>query len=394
VTGWGAGRFRLAPMLAAIVLTVLLLLLIGEAAHFFLLLFLAILIALGLGALADLVTRHARVPRRYSLLIAIALALAVVTGFMWLVVPAVIEQTQSLVRTLPDRLAAWENGIDAAAGRVTALRSVWKPGQHQLVLAAYRELTSSFGGLFPRIFGILDVVIEVVVVGILSIYVAHQPGLYRELLISLFPPVHRDLVRDVLAEISSTLRAWIVGQLTSMFFLGVLSAIGFSILGVPYALTFGLFTGAVAIVPFFGTLVSTLLPAAFALGDGGVGQALAVVGWGVIVHLLEGNLIAPLIMARQIRLAPVLTIMSILIMGKLLGAVGLLVAVPTLAMIDVIIRRILIDRIYEGRGFRRLLRDGPLVVRAPLPGADALVGAPSGADLITLAEARERHRTA
>jgi len=392
VTGVGSGRYRVAPVLMAIVLTVLVILLLGEAAHLFLLLFLAILISLALGALADQVTKHARLPRRYALLVAIILALAVIVGFMWLIVPVVIEQTQSLLGTLPDRLVAWQRGIDEAAARVTALKGVYKPGQ--LLLATYQQLSSSIGGLFPKIVGVANVIIEVVVVGILSIYLANQPGLYRELLISLFPPVHRDLVRSVLVDVSQTLRSWILGQLTSMFLLGVLAAIGFSILRVPYALTFGLFTGLVAIVPFFGTLVSTILPAAFVLGEGGAGQALAVIGWGVIVHLLEGNVISPLIMARQVRLAPVLTIMAILIMGKLLGAVGLLVAVPALAVLDVIIRRILIGRVYEGQGFRRLLRNSALVVRAPLPGADVLVGRPSTVDVISLAEARERARSA
>jgi len=392
VTTVGTGRFRIAPVLIAIVLTVLLLLLLGEAAHLFLLLFLSILISLALGALADLVTRYTRVPHRYALVIAIIIALGILTGFMWLLVPVVIEQTQSLLGTLPDRLVAWQRGIDDAAARVTALKGVYKPGQ--LLMASYQQLSSSIGGLVPKIVGVANVVIEIVVVGILSIYLANQPGLYRELLISLFPPVHRDLVRDVLVDVSQTLRAWILGQLTSMFLLGGLAAIGFSILHVPYALTFGLFTGLVAIVPIFGTLISTLLPAAFVLGEGGAGQALAVIGWGVIVHLLESNVISPLIMARQVRLAPVLTIMAILIMGKLLGPVGLLVAVPALAVLDVIIRRILIGRVYEGQGFRRLLRNGALVVRAPLPGADVLVGTPSVVDVISLAEARDRARSA
>ncbi|HLB11308.1 MAG TPA: AI-2E family transporter, partial [Gemmatimonadaceae bacterium] len=284
MTGAGSGRYRVAPVLMAIVLTVLLLLLLGVGAHLFLLLFLAILISLALGALADYVTRRTRVPRRYALIIAILLALAAITGFMFLIVPVVIEQTQSLLGTLPDRLIAWQRGIDEAAGRVTALRGVYKPGQ--LLIAAYTQLSSSLGGLFPKIVGVVNVIIEVLVVGILSIYLANQPGLYRELLISLFPPVHRDLVRSVLGDVSQTLRAWILGQLTSMFLLGGLAAIGFSILRVPYALTFGLFTGLVAIVPIFGTLISTILPAAFVLGEGGAGQALAVIGWGIIVHLL------------------------------------------------------------------------------------------------------------
>ena len=392
MTTAGTGRLRIAPLLMAVVLTVLLLLLLGEAAHLFLLLFLSILISLALGALADLVTRYTRLPHRYALLVAVVIAVGILTGFMWLIVPVVIEQTQSLLGTLPDRLVAWQRGIDEAASRVTALRGVYKPGQ--LLLASYQQLSSSIGGLFPKIVGVANVVSEVLVVGILSIYLANQPGLYRELLISLFPPVHRDLVRDVMVDISQTLRAWILGQLTSMFLLGGLAAIGFSILRVPYALTFGLFTGLIAIVPIFGTLISTILPAAFVLGEGGAGQALAVIGFGVIVHLLESNVISPLIMARQVRLAPVLTIMSILIMGKLLGPVGLLVAVPALAVLDVIIRRILIGRVYEGQGFRRLLRNGALVVRAPLPGSDVLVGTPSTVDVISLAEARDRARTA
>ena len=215
--------------------------------------------------------------------------------------------------------------------------------------------------------------IEVVSVAIMGIYLALHPGLYRELLIAIFPPVHRDLVRNVLQDLSRTLRAWIVGQIASMMLLGGLTAIGLWALGVPYWLTFGIFTGIVAIVPFFGSLVSTLLPAAFVLGEGGPGRALAVVLLGVLVHLVEGNLVAPLIMQRPVNLPPVMTIMGVLIMGKLLGPVGLLVAVPTLVVLDVIMRRILISRIYEGQGFRRLIRDSAFVVKAPVPEADVIV---------------------
>ena len=60
-----------------------------------------------------------------------------------------------------------------------------------------------------------------------------------------------------------TLRAWVVGQLLAMAVLAFFTALGLLALGVPYWLAFGIFTGLVAIVPFFGTLVSTLLPALF-----------------------------------------------------------------------------------------------------------------------------------
>ena len=125
----------------------------------------------------------------------------------------------------------------------------------------------------------------------------------------------------------------------------------------PYALAFGVFTGVVAIVPFFGTLVSTLLPALFVLGSGGVTQALLVVLLGVIIHLIEANFVQPMIMERQVHMPPVLSILAVLIMAELLGVVGLLVAVPALATVMVVIRRIYVDRILEGKGFRRTVRE-------------------------------------
>jgi hypothetical protein len=68
-----------------------------------------------------------------------------------------------------------------------------------------------------------------------------------------------------------------------------------------------------------------------------------------------------------------MTLMSVLIMGSLLGPVGLLVAVPAIVVLDVIIRRILINRIYEGQGFRRMVRDDALVVRTPAAEAEVIV---------------------
>jgi predicted PurR-regulated permease PerM len=147
--------------------------------------------------------------------------------------------------------------------------------------------------------------------------------------------------------------------------LGVLTWIGLAILDVPYALAFGVFTGLVAIVPFFGTLVSTLLPAVFVLGQGLVVKSILVALLGVVVHLIEANFIAPMIMERQVSLPPVLTLLSVLVMAHLMELIGLLVAVPVLASTLVIVRRIYVHRVLEGKGFRRAVRDQPVEVRLP-----------------------------
>src|SRR5438552_6483116 len=122
-----------------------------------------------------------------------------------------------------------------------------------------------------------------------------------------------------------------------MTVLAALTPAGLYLLNVPYWLTFGVFAGLVAVVPFFGTLFSTTLPALFVLGaPGGGTRALYVLLLGTIVHLIEGNLVSPLVMSRKIDMPPVLTITSVLVVGKLLGPLGLVGALLMLVTVIVI----------------------------------------------------------
>jgi predicted PurR-regulated permease PerM len=217
----------------------------------------------------------------------------------------------------------------------------------------------------PYLFSGITFLIHFISVLVMGIYLALRPGLYREGFIMLAPPVHRELVRDILADLARTLRAWIVGQILAMTVLGVLTWIGLELLRVPYALAFGVFTGAVAIVPFFGTLFSTLLPALFVLGTGSAMHAFWVVLLGIGVHAFESNIVAPMIMERQVQLPPVLSILAVLIMAHLLHLIGLFVAVPVLCVVMVIGRRVYVHRILEGKGFRRAIRDRPVELKLP-----------------------------
>jgi hypothetical protein len=79
------------------------------------------------------------------------------------------------------------------------------------------------------------------------------------------------------------------------------------------------------------------------------------------------------VMSHKIELPPVLTIMAVLVIGKLLGPMGLVIAVPALASLMVIVRRILINRIYEGKGFRKSTRDRSFVLRVPAPDGGVLL---------------------
>ena len=397
----GPGKFKFAPILAATVITFLLLWLFKTVAHVFVLLMLSVLVSLYLGAVADWLDHRTRLSKRTALGVAIVGSLGGLVLLAWILVPPIVEQTRQLILALPDFMNAWEVGIDRVAATLPGVGDlVGKPTEHKALLAAYDQLSGLFAGIPTKLFEVLEAAINVFAVLVMSIYLAIHPALYREWLIALFPPIHRDLVRDVLAELADSLRAYIVGQLLTMTFLGMITGLGLWLLGVPFAFLFGIFTGLVAIVPFFGTLLSTTLPALFVLNGKGYfgfspgGHAMLVVGLGVVVHLIEGNLVSPLIMSKKVDLPPVMTIMAVLIMGSLLGGLGLVVALPTLAALMVIVRRIVISRIYEGQGFRRTTRERPMLLRVPGPGGGVLAPAGPAPDIITFAESEGRRQSA
>ena len=387
-------RGRIAPILTATVLTVLLLWLVGAAAEIFLLLFAGILVGLYLDAVTEGLVGRLRLPRGVAFTLAILVTLAAVAGLVLLLVPPVVEQTRQLITVLPAYIESWETAIDRQIARVPALASVWKPGEHRLLLAAYEQLATLSGDVVPKIFGLFHAWINVFAVAVIGVYIGLTPAFYREWLIVLFPPVHRDLVRDVLVDLSRTLRSWIVGQLIGMTILAALTALGLWALGVPYWLTFGIFTGAAAIVPYFGSLVSTVLPALFVLNQpDGLTRAVLVIILGIVIHVVEGNVVVPLIFSKgKLKLPPVLTIMAVLIFGKLLGAVGLLVAVPALAVLTVVVQRILVNRIYEGQGFRRAPRDRAMVLRVPEPEGGVLLPEGPPPDVAAAAERDDGER--
>lgn len=361
---------------------------VGYAASVFLLLFLSVIISLYLGAVRDVLVKRARLPEMLAFFLAIVGTIIAIVALVALLVPPVVDQTRQLVTVLPAIIAKWEAGIDQFVARFPAMREVWRPGEHKMLIAVYDQLSSTAGDVVPKVFSMVHVVIEVFAVLVMSIYLALEPGIYREWIIALFPPVHRDLVRDVLRDLANVLRSYIVAQLLAMTILAVFTAIGLYLLNVPYWLTFGLFTGVVAVVPFFGSLVSTVLPAMFVLGGPGGGtRAMFVLLLGVVVHVFEGNVVVPRVMSHSLALPPVLTIVAVLLMGTLLGPLGLVLAVPMLASTMVIVRRILLSRIYEGRGFRKSTRDRTFVIRVPAPDGGVLQPATALPDVLVY-----RHR--
>src|SRR5438046_6930884 len=166
-TAAAPGRPRVAPILAGVILTLLLLWMLGSTAHVFLLLFIAIIISLYLGAVRDQLVSRAHVPPRLAFFISVVGTAAALLGLFAILLPPVVEQTRSLIVVMPQYIETWEHGIDVFVARFPAMADVWKPGEHPLISAVYDQLSQQAESVVPRVFGFVHVLIDCFAVGVM-----------------------------------------------------------------------------------------------------------------------------------------------------------------------------------------------------------------------------------
>jgi predicted PurR-regulated permease PerM len=331
-----------------VLLAVILVALLVRTIDVLLVLFLAVILAVYFDAVSGFLQRRLDIPQGLALGAAVTLTLGALVGVVFLIVPAVASQVQDFITNLPKFLSELDQSINRLIRSIPVLRrGVTEGGTPGLLATSLNEMFGFLrGALVPYLKGGIELIIEGVSVFVMALYMARNPSIYLDGVIALVPPERRELARIILYDLRITLRAWVVGQLIAMVLLAALTTLGLWILGIPYFLAFGVFAGIAAIVPFFGTLLSTLVPALFALGVFGLPKALAVAALGIGVHLIEANFVAPVVMERQVNLPPVVTIAGVLLIGKLFGLAGLIVAVPILTFIMVLVRHILLGEVY------------------------------------------------
>ena len=368
----------------------LLLLFLYSVREILLLLFLAVLFAVFLDALTDWFQARLGFPRPLGILSSLVVTLVGLGGVGVLLVPRLMRQAAELITALPEQMMRWERSLAGFLEQYPLMGDLVGPLQEgqSYVGTLFREIGQYFTDVFPYLFGGLWVLVHLVTFFAVSIYFTAKPNLYRNELLQLVPPERRDAAADVFKELAETIRAWVGGQLLAMVVLGALTWVGLELLGVPFALAFGVFAGVVAVVPFFGTLVSTLLPALFVLPSGGALYALAVAGVGAGVHLVEANVVAPMIFERRVELPPAWTLLTLIVMLKLMGPVALIVAVPVFAVGRVLVRRIYIDRVLEHADHIPQGEEAPIDVPVPRDSGLELAG-DTGASIPEGMEGRE-----
>jgi predicted PurR-regulated permease PerM len=162
---------------------------------------------------------------------------------------------------------------------------------------------------------------------LIAIYLAAQPQRYRAGALRLMPAGARARAERLLDIEQNILGRWLAGQLAVMAVVGVLSGVGLWALGIKAALVLGLVGGLLSFVPYVGAILAAVPATLFALAQGPAFAA-AVIAMYAAVHFVEGNFITPIIQSEATSLPPVVTLVSVIASGLLLGPQAVFLAAP------------------------------------------------------------------
>jgi predicted PurR-regulated permease PerM len=166
-----------------------------------------------------------------------------------------------------------------------------------------------------------------------------------EFTIGLAGEAKRAEVRAILDDLSTKTGGYVRGVLINMIVIGILSLSGVAFLGVPYALLLGVVAGLTESIPIVGPLIggsAAVLVAGLALGPQ---KALEVAGLYLVIQQIEGNTLVPYVMNRAVALHPLAIVIALVIGSALLGIPGAILAVPTAAVIQVIVLRVIVPAV-------------------------------------------------
>ena len=316
-------------------------------------LFAALVLAMAVCTLVGAIKQRLGCSRPQALLLGLALVTLVLTVLATAVIPPFVDQFAQLVAKLPAAASILIELVRTGLGQ--ASRMLYGSGAENLAwlrngLLGDAAIGPSLSGGALRLLGLAGGVgaglLQTLFVVAVALMVAAQPAAYREVAVLLVPSFYRRRFRQVLMQCGEALSAWMGGVLISSLCVGLLAAIGLSLLGVKLVAANALLAGLLNIIPNVGPTLSTIFPMSVALLDA-PWKALAVLLLYVAVQNLESYVITPSVMHHQLRLLPGLTLTAQLVFTVVFGPLGLLLALPLAVCVQVFVREVLIHDILD-----------------------------------------------
>jgi predicted PurR-regulated permease PerM len=288
--------------------------------------------------------------RKLPLIVAILLVYAVIAGLIVVglvyLIPAVSSEIATLVRDWPSiqgKIVAW---VQSPNNQL--LHHAPKFVRDQIA-AAPREIVSwiqkngalAAGNAIMVVVGTAAFIGACIAIPVLGAYLLYDSETIKRFFMGFIPAARRDSTLTLLGELESVIGGFIRGQLLVGLSVGILIAIGLTLVGEPYAILIGAIAGALDLIPYIGPVIAAIPAFTIAFIGGGFPLAVKVAIVFVLANQAEGHIIAPNIVSRTIQLSPSAVVVAILIGGELYGIIGMFIAVPVAGIIRVLLLHVI-----------------------------------------------------
>jgi len=301
--------------------------------------YIAGLLAVGLSPLVRRLERgrllngRIRLPRWLAILSLYVTFLLTVAFILALILPPLASQMRGLIQTLPtyaDRLQAF-----LIQRHVVDPTWEWKSA-----FADMQVPTVALSGLFGALTGVFGLLGKVITILILPFYLLLESASLSKGALSLVSRQNRARADRIMRDVTVKVGAWLGGQLLLAAIIGITATIGFWLIGVPYFYVLGLIAAVGEMIPVVGPILAAI-PAIALAATVSPHTALftALYCWGQ--QFVENNFLVPRIMERQVGVSPVTIMISLLVGSTLLGFLGAILAVPTAAIVQVLVQEYL-----------------------------------------------------
>jgi predicted PurR-regulated permease PerM len=276
---------------------------------------------------------------RWAILIVVVGLIAAVVGVSWLFGQQVTSQMRGLGERLPRALETVQAWLESnAVGRMVVEKMPGATENTEWLKGAQAFFTISIATVGHALLMLFA-----------GIYLAANPTLYVNGLVSLFPLQHRPKIDDALGKSGVALRKWLLGQIVSMVTVGTLTGLGLWAVGAPLPLALGIMAGLLEFIPVVGPIIAIVPGVLVAFTEGPQIALYATIVY-VVVQQLEGNVIMPIAQRWAVELPPAYGLLSLVAFGLLFGFLGIFFGSPLAVVIMCLVQTLYIKNGLENSG--------------------------------------------
>ncbi len=279
----------------------------------------------------------ARVPAILVIYLCIAASIAILISFL---VPLIVNEIKILVVNFPEY-------SEQLHDQVKKIESLIKHRFPNLTLPDYysfatEKLFSYFqlmvGSVPQMASGLISVISTAVLIPLITFFLLADGHLISKAILSIVPNRYFEMCVLLLHKIVMSCKLFVRGQLLDSCSIMITTTIGYAIIGLPYCIVIGVISGLANFIPYFGSLISVVAALFVLLVTPGAFSIWALLGIAIVficVQIIDGTLVYPNVVGRQVNLHPLAVIIGVAAGGSMAGILGMLVVIPVISICKV-----------------------------------------------------------